>query len=100
MGTQYRHTTQRSVILVPPAVVAAFLSAAEAEPGAVLVLGRTWTDWNADRAEMMKHHCFEAREAMGWLRLMRQIEARKRDRGAAAVYITNSVRNGEGNGPR
>ena len=59
---------------VPPAaVVARFLAVAEAAPGAVAVhclagLGRTGT---LIALYMMKHHGFGAREAMGWLRVMR-----------------------------
>ena len=59
---------------VPPlAVVRAFLAAVEAAPGAVAVhctlgLGRTGT---LAAVYLMKRHRFTAREAMGWLRVMR-----------------------------
>ena len=57
----------------PDAVVAAFLRAADAAPGAVAVhcrggLGRTGT---LIAVWLMRTHGFTAREAMGWLRIMR-----------------------------
>ena len=57
----------------PVDVVAKFLGIAEALPGAVAVhcasgLGRAGT---LIALYMMKHHGFTAREAMGWLRIVR-----------------------------
>ena len=57
----------------PDAVVAAFFQAMDAAPGAVAVhcptgLGRTGT---LAALHLMRSHGFTAREAMGWLRIMR-----------------------------
>ena len=57
----------------PDAVVAAFFQAIDAAPGAVAVhcptgLGRTGT---LVALHLMRSHGFTAREAMGWLRIMR-----------------------------
>ena len=57
----------------PAAVVAKFLAIAEGVPGALAVhckagLGRTST---LIALYMMKHHGFTARQAMGWLRIVR-----------------------------
>jgi cell division cycle 14 len=58
----------------PPDVAVAFLMLAEALPGAVLAvhckagLGRTGT---LAALYLMKHHAFAAREAIGWLRVVR-----------------------------
>ena len=57
----------------PPGVVVKFLAIAEGVPGALAVhcktgLGRTGT---LIALYMMKHHGFTARQAMGWLRILR-----------------------------
>ena len=57
----------------PVHIVAKFLAVAEAVPGAVGVPGPTGRGRAGTLIAlyMMKHHGFTAREAMGWLRIMR-----------------------------
>ena len=93
----------------PPAdVVAKFLAVAEGVPGALAVhckagLGRTGT---LIALYMMKHHGFTARQAMGWLRIVRPgsvIGAQQRylcDSEAAIRAAGEAFRRRAGTGPR
>ena len=72
-GVSHHHLAFDQSPLPPSAVLAAFLAAAEAAHGAVAVhcasgLGRTGT---LAGVCLIKHHGFTAREALGWLRVVR-----------------------------
>jgi cell division cycle 14 len=57
----------------PVDVISKFIAIAERLPGAIAVHGGAGAGWSGTLAAlyMMKHHGFSAREAAGWLQIVR-----------------------------